>query len=385
MTSRVKKLMVAATALVTLAVPSVANAVPVERPDVAAAMQAFVDAGFSGVQVRVHDEKGEWVGSAGARKLGSSAKPSTDGSFWVGSVTKTVTATVVLQLVAEGKVKLDAPVAGYLPRLGLDRRITTRMLLQHTSGLFAYTGEYYDDGTIVPGIPVVGQEWVDNRFHHYTPEGLVRFALSNPARFAPGTDQNYSNTNYTVALLLIEKVTGHSYADEVRRRIIRPLKLTGTVVPGNRTQLPGPYAHGYYRYTDNGQTKVVDVSRMNLSMLAGAGDLASNTKDMQIFISALMSGKLIPAPLLAQMRDPHGKLGYGLGLFVQDLGPTCGGTVYQHNGSAPAGYAAIMYSSPDGTKTLTASVTTGDKDINLATEFPKALTNLVNATFCTTP
>jgi len=383
MTSRVKKLMMAATALVTLAVPSVANAVPVERPEVAAAMQAFVDAGFAGIQVRVHDQKGDWVGSAGARKLGSQAKPSTDGSFWVGSVTKTVTATVVLQLVAEGKVKLDAPVAGYLPRLGLDRRITTRMLLQHTSGLFAYTGEVYDDGTIAYGIPVVGQEWVDNRFHHYTPEGLVRFALSKPARFAPGTDQNYSNTNYTLALLLIEKVTGHSYADEARRRIIRPLKLTGTVVPGNRTQLPGPYAHGYYRYTDNGVTKVVDVSRMNMSLLAGAGDMASSTKDMQIFISALMSGKLLPAPLLAQMRDPHGKLNYGLGLFVQALGPTCGGTVYQHNGSPPAGYGAIMYSSPDGTKTLTASVTTGDQDINLATEFPKALTNLVNATFCT--
>ncbi|MET7279578.1 serine hydrolase domain-containing protein [Kribbella sp. NPDC005582] len=383
MTSRVKKLMVAATALVVLAVPSVANAVPVERPGVQAAMQAFVDAGFAGVQVRVHDQKGEWVGSAGARKLGSQAKPSTDGSFWVGSVTKTVTATVVLQLVAEGKVKLDAPVAGYLPGLGLDRRITTRMLLQHTSGLFAYTGEYYDDGTIVPGIPVVGQEWVDNRFHRYTPEGLVRFALSKPARFAPGTDQNYSNTNYTLALLLIEKVTGHSYADEVRRRIIRPLKLTGTVVPGNRTQLPGPYAHGYYRYTDNGVTKVVDVSRMNMSLLAGAGDMASTTKDMQIFISALMSGKLLPAPLLAQMRDPHGKLGYGLGLFVQDLGPSCGGTIYQHNGSPPAGYGAIMYSSPDGTKTLTASVTTGDKDIDVTKEFPKALANLVNATFCT--
>ncbi|GAB3932221.1 serine hydrolase domain-containing protein [Kribbella albertanoniae] len=347
-------------------------------------MQSFVDAGFGGIQVRVNDRQGEWVGSAGVRKLGSPAKPSTDGSFWVGSVTKTVTATVVLQLVAEGKVKLDDPVAGYLPRLGLDRRITPRMLLQHTSGLFAYTGELYDDGTVVPGIPVVGQEWVDNRFHRYTPEELVRFALSKPARFAPGTGQNYSNTNYTLALLLIEKVTGHSYADEVRRRIVRPLGLTRTVVPGNRTQLPGPHAHGYYRYTDNGgESKLVDVSRMNLSLLASAGDMISTTKDLHTFISALMSGKLVPAPLLAQMRDPHGKLGYGLGLFVQDLGPSCGGTVYQHNGSPPAGYGAIMYSSPDGTKTLTASVTMGAADINPATEFPKALGKLLTATFCT--
>ncbi|MFK4087831.1 serine hydrolase domain-containing protein [Kribbella sp. NPDC020789] len=382
--TRVKKFFGVAAAVAVLAGTAVpASAVPVARPEVQAAMQGFVDAGFGGVQVRVHDERGEWVGSAGVRKLGTPAKPPTDGSFWVGSITKTVTATVTLQLVAEGKLKLDAPVAGYLPRLGLDPRITTRMLLQHTSGLFAYTGEVYDDGTIVPGIPVTGQEWVDNRFHRYTPEELVRLALSKPPRFAPGTDQNYSNTNYTVALLLIEKLTGHSYADEVRRRIIRPLGLTGTVVPGNRTELPGPHAHGYYRYTDNGETKLVDVSRQNMSLLAGAGDMISTTKDLRTFISALMSGKLLPAPLLAQMRDPHGKLNYGLGLFVQDLGPSCGGIVYQHNGSPPAGYGALMYSSPDGTKTLTASVTTGSADIDLATEFPKALAKLLTATFCT--
>jgi D-alanyl-D-alanine carboxypeptidase len=383
MTSRVKKFLrrtgVVAVAVALLTAPSTATAVPKERPEVEAAMQAFVDAGFGGIQVRVHDEQGEWAGSAGAQKVGSPAKPPTNGSFWVGSVTKTFTATVVLQLVAEGKLRLDDPVAGYLPRLGLDRRITTRMLLQHTSGLFNYTGEYYDDGTTAPGIPATGHEWVENRFHSYTPEELVRLALSKPPRFAPGTDQNYSNTNYTLALLLIEKLTGHSYADEVRRRILRPLDLRGTVVPGSRTNLPGPHAHGYY--LDNG--KLIDVTRQNMSLLAGAGDMISTTKDLRTFISALMSGKLLPATLLAQMRDPHGKLGYGFGLFVQDLGPTCGGTVYQHNGSPPAGYGAMMYSSPDGTKTLTASVTMGARDINPVTEFPKALGPLLTAVFCT--
>lgn len=98
------------------------------------------------------------------RKLGEAAKPPTDGRFRIGSTTKTFTATVVLQL-AEGKIGLDTPVGDYLAEFGLDRRITVRMLLQHTSGLFNFTGQYYPDGTVVPGIPWSGKEWVDNRFH----------------------------------------------------------------------------------------------------------------------------------------------------------------------------------------------------------------------------
>lgn len=113
----------------------------------------------------------------------------------MGSVTKTFTATVVLQLVAEGKLGLDAPVAGYLPRLGLDRRITPRMLLQHTSGLFNYVGDFDSDGTFVPGIPATGKDWVDNRFRSYRPEQLVRLALSKGPRFAPGTDWRYSTVS----------------------------------------------------------------------------------------------------------------------------------------------------------------------------------------------
>ncbi|MFI6786157.1 serine hydrolase domain-containing protein [Nonomuraea sp. NPDC050383] len=367
-----------------VAVPKVAAGQ--DRPELQNAMQAFVDAGFLGAQLRVHDQRGEWVGSAGVRKLGQTAKPPTNGRFWAGSVTKTFTATLVLQLVAAGKIGLDAPVAGYLPKLGLDQRITVRMLLQHTSGLFNYAGgEAYDDGTYVPGLPATGDEWLDNRFHSYTPEELVRFALSKPARFEPGTDQSYANTNYTLALLLIEKVTGRSYAEELQRRILRPLGLRDTVVPGNRTELPGPHAHGYYRYQDAGQQKVVDISRQNLSLLAGAGDLISTTRDLHTFISALMSGKLLPAPLLAEMRKPYGKYNYGFGLFVQDLGPNCG-TVYQHNGSPPHGYGALMYSSPDGSKTLTASVTWVDEATRgPAKDFQKLVDGLVKEVFCGGP
>ncbi|MFI6819056.1 serine hydrolase domain-containing protein [Nonomuraea sp. NPDC050328] len=360
-----------------------ASAATPDRPELRTAMQAFIDAGFTGVQLRVRDEDGEWTSSAGVRKLGQAAKPPTNGSFWTGSVVKPFTATLVLQLAAEGKLRLDDPVADHLPGYGFDRRITVRMLLQHTSGLFNYTGEFTADGTLEPGIIANGDEWLPIRFRDYRPEELVRLALSKPARFEPGAGQSYSNTNYTVALLLVEQVTGRPYAEEMHRRILRPLRMTGTVVPGTRSQLPGPHAHGYYRYQDaTGKWTTVDISRQNPSLLAGAGDLISTTRDLQTFFSALNSGRLLPAGLLAEMRQPYGPLKYGLGVFATDLGPGCG-TVYEHKGSPPHGYGALMYSSPDGARTVTGSVTWVDEATRgPAKDFQKLVDNLVREVFC---
>ncbi|MFD8529958.1 serine hydrolase domain-containing protein [Streptosporangium canum] len=353
-----------------------------DRPELQKVIEEMVDSGFTGVTLRVHDERGEWVGSAGVRKLGESAKPPTDGHVRIGSNTKTFTATVVLQLVAEGKIGLDAPVADYLPEFGLDRRITVRMLLQHTSGVFNFTGEYYDDGTFAPGIPATtaGQGWVDNRFKTYLPEDLVRLALSKPARFEPGTDWSYANTNYVLARLLIEKVSGRSVAEEMQRLILGPLKLTGTVAPTTQSEISEPHAHAYYRYEDAGLQKTVDVTRQNPSWISSGGDMISTTQDLHTFISALVGGKLLPASLLAEMCTPHPKVGYGLGVFVQDT--DCGGTVITHNGGM-AGHAALMYSTPDGGRTLTASLNyVDDAALSLGEAFQKATQRLVKEVFC---
>jgi D-alanyl-D-alanine carboxypeptidase len=241
------------------------------RPELHKAIQEIVDSGFVGVTLRVHDERGEWVGSAGLSELGEAAKPPTNGHFRIGSNTKTFVATVVLQLVAEGRIGLDTPVDDYLPEFGLDRRITVRMLLQHTSGVFNHTGDYDGDGTFVPGIVWSGQEWVDDRFRTYQPEELVRLALSKPARFEPGADWSYANTNYVLARLLIEKVTGRSCAEEMRRLILGPLGLSGTVVSTTEPEVPEPHAHAYYRYEDAGQQKTVDVTRQNPSWISSDG------------------------------------------------------------------------------------------------------------------
>ncbi|MEU0571606.1 serine hydrolase domain-containing protein [Nonomuraea sp. NPDC005983] len=358
-----------------------------DRPELQKAIEEIVESGFVGVSLRVHDERGEWVGSAGVAELGGTAKPPIDGHVRIGSNTKTFTATLVLQLVAEGKVGLDIPAADYLPEFGLDRRITVRMLLQHTSGVFNFSGEVYDDGTVAPGIPIpygtTGKEWMDNRFKTYRPQELVELALSKPARFEPGTGWSYSNTNYVLARLLIEKVTGRSLAEEMQQRILGPLGLSGTVVPDASPELPEPHAHAYYRYEDAGRQQTIDITRHNPSWISTGGDMISTSQDLATFISALMRGELLPAELLAEMCAPYPtaipNMGYGLGVFVQK---TDRGTVITHNGAA-AGHAALMYSTPDGSKTLTAALNcVDDADLSIAAAFQNAQQRLVNEVFC---
>ncbi|MER5948817.1 serine hydrolase domain-containing protein [Streptomyces sp. NPDC001904] len=352
------------------------------RSELREIVQEIVDSGFTGVQLRVNDADGEWVGTAGASELGGGERPSADGRVRIGSNTKTFTATVLLQLVADGLIDLDGHIAPVLPEFGFDPRITVRMLLQHTSGLFNFTGEYYENGTVVPGMPWQGKEWVEGRFAEHSPEELVRFSLARPARFEPGADWSYANTNYVVARLLIEKLTGRPLAEEMRRRVLEPLGLTDTFVPGaGQVDVPEPHAHAYYRYEEDGTETVVDVTRQNPSWISTGGDMISTTRDLHTFIRALVTGRLLPAPLLAEMCTPESKAGYGLGVFVQET--PGGGTVITHNGGA-AGHGALMYSTPDGRTTLTAALNyVDDAGLSLAVPFQEATQKLVKAVFAT--
>ncbi|WP_280435226.1 serine hydrolase domain-containing protein [Nocardia carnea] len=370
------------------AAPVVAAATGPDRPELQQAIEKIVDSGVAGITLRVHDERGEWVGSAGVAELGGTAKPPIDGHVRIGSNTKTFTATLVLQLAAEGKIGLDVPAVEYLPEFPLDTRITVRMLLQHTSGVFNFTGEVYADGTVVHGVPVpfgaTGKEWVDNRFRTYRPQELVELALSRPARFEPGAGWSYSNTNYVLARLLIEKVTGRSLAEEMQRRILGPLGLAGTVVPDASPEIPEPHAHTYYRYEDAGRQKTIDITRYNPSWVSTGGDMISTTQDLHTFIAALNGGTLLPAEVLAEMRTPQPtgipNMDYGLGVFV--VTTEDGGTLISHNGGN-VGAAALMYSTPDGGKTLTAALNyVDDADMSLAAAFRNSQQILVDAVFC---
>ncbi|SIN86553.1 D-alanyl-D-alanine carboxypeptidase [Agromyces cerinus subsp. cerinus] len=353
-------------------------------------IDALVDTGIIGLTVRVDDEQGTWVGSAGAVELGGDIKPPVDGHIRIGSNTKTFTATLVLQLVAEDRIALDDPVADHLTQFGLDTRITVRMLLQHTSGLFNFTGEVYDDGSIALGIPMPygpnGTEWLNNRFKTYRPQELVELALAKPPRFEPGSGWSYSNTNYVLARLLIEQVTGRTVTEEMQRLILTPLGMSHTVVPDD-AEIAEPHPHAYYRYDEDGEPRTVDITRQNPSWISAGGDMISTTEDLHTFIAALTGGKLLPDELREEMFTPRAtgipNMDYGLGVFV--LTTDDGATVISHNG-ASVGHAALMYATPDGSKTLTAALNcVDDANLTVAAAFQGVQQRLLNETFGSGP
>ncbi|WP_225724652.1 MULTISPECIES: serine hydrolase [unclassified Nocardia] len=358
-----------------------AMAVPLaDRAALRRAMDDLVAAGAVGVQLRVHDESEDWTGSSGVAEIGRPEPPSTDGRFRIGSITKMFVSTVVLQLVGEGRLGLDDPVRDHLPEYGIDPRITVRMLLQHTSGLFDYTGETNPDGTEEAGIPLRGAEFVDNKLRGYTLAELARFALARPARFAPGAQWRYSNTNYILAGLLIERLTGTPYAWQIYGRIIVPLGLWSTWLPGEDPHIPDPHAHGYYPYRRDGKDELADITELNPSWGGSAGEIISTTADLDQFITALLGGRLLAPNLLDMMRTPvpvpKKSAGYGLGLAVLRMRPNC--EVVGHDGGIH-GYLSELLSTADGGRRLAMSVTIREDPDSGSTAFTEALTSIVAA------
>jgi D-alanyl-D-alanine carboxypeptidase len=378
-----------AAALAVGSTASPASAASPDRDGLREAMAALVESGAVGVQLRVHDEQGDWTGSAGVRTLSGGEVP-TNGRFRAASITKMFVSAVVLQLVEEGRVALDDPVEEYLPEHGLDPRITLRMLLQHTSGLFDYTGQVNPDGTFERGIPLIGQDYLDNRFRTYRPDELVAVSLAKPANFEPGTSWRYSNTNYILAAQMIERLTGTPYAHQVRQRVLRPLGLRDTVFPGRSPAIPGPHAHGYLTYLDDDQSRVSDVTHINSTWAWAAGEVISTTRDLDRFVTALLDGDLLPPNLLAQMRDalPLGSGGgYGLGLMSLDFGPECGGVYEGHDGGLP-GYLSFLLSTGTGERRFELSVTLGAANLDdpqAVERFFTAFTTLLVTAACGSP
>ncbi|MEV3857118.1 serine hydrolase domain-containing protein [Streptomyces sp. NPDC050095] len=270
-----------------------------------------------------------------------------DGQVRVGSNTKTFTAVRVLQLVAEHRVSLDAGVDDYLPGLlrgdGIDgHRIKVRHLLQQTSGLPNYS------------------EYLDDEVRPYTPRELLDRALRHQAHFAPGEKWEYSNTNYVVAGLLVEKVTGRPLAEELERHVIRRAGLRHTYFPApGETALREAHPKGYYQ--DAPGTPLVDATEWDPSWAWAAGELVSTPSDLDRFFGALLSGRLLPQPQLARMRHtvPAGSpfpagARYGLGLVSTPL--SCGGVSWGHGGSM-TGYESRVGVTEDG-RAASVAVTT---------------------------
>jgi D-alanyl-D-alanine carboxypeptidase len=321
---------------------AVADDQQIDRKIVQQALDQITSTAAQGAQLRVTEGRHSFTARSGTAELGSNRPVPVNGRFRAGSITKTFTSTVVLQLVGEGKVELDAPVTRYLPGL-IDGRITVRHLLQHTSGIYNYT----------ESIEFNPQDFEPIRFSHWEPAELIAISTSKPLQFEPGTRWEYNNTGFVILGELIEKVTKQPYERTVRQRILKPLHLNGTALPGDNPDIHGPHAHSY-GLVDG---KPTDTTRWNPSVFWAAGDIVSTTEDLDTFYAALLTGRLLePAQRAELMKTTPVSPEYGLGLFIQKA--PCGTTIVGHTGSVP-GFGTYAFFTPDLKRRAELSATAG--------------------------
>lgn len=325
-------------ALAITAHPAAAAARPAGRALDPAALQAALAAvpaaGAPGIVAQVRAGHEVWRGAAGVADLDTGRPMRPHLRHRAGSVTKTFVAATVLQLVGERRLGLDDPVARWLPGVlpaALAGQVTVRMLLNHTSGVPDYDTVIYTSYDDLEA----------GRFRHYTPRQLIDIAFTLPVG-TPGVF-SYANTNYVLAGLLIERVTGHRAEAEVTRRIIRPLGLRDTYFPGRGTTVRGPHAKAYLPWPE--PPGVRDFSRYEYSSFWMAAGLVSTMADLNRFFRALQGGGVLrPAQLAAMRTGSASDPSYGLGL-LRVVTPC--GEVFGHDGVL-FGQTTIVLSTPDG-------------------------------------
>lgn len=256
-----------------------------------------------------------------------------DVPFRVGSVTKTFVSTVVLQLAAEGVVRLDDPVGRWVPEAGAHRHVTLRQLLGHTGGVPNYT-ESYD---------------FEKDVHRWrTPVEALGFGVRQPPDFRAGTAIQYSNTGYLLLGLVVERVTGSTLGAVITERIVDPLGLTGTWLSDGR-EPAGAVASGFSDRDYDGRPEDMSAEPYPIASAAwAAGAMVSTAEDLVVFARALFGGELLPAAELELMTTPNPfdppDHSYGLGVA---LGTPDGRTRRWGHGGSINGYRTGLAYLPD--------------------------------------
>jgi len=300
----------------------------VERADASlgSRLDDVVAAGVPGALVYVDDGSDVLRVARGAANRETDAPLRATDRFRAGSITKTFVAAIVLQLAAEGRLDLDAPVASWLPGL-VPRGVTIRQLLSHRSGL----ADYVDDRTIVSA-PVSSHRAL-------TEEALARAPVAGP-----GERYSYASTNYLVLGLLLERITGHELGDELLERIVRPLALSHTTFEPGVTHLR---VHGYRPGIHDGIVSGAprDTDGESAAWAWSAGAVVSDADDLARFLRALVGGHVVPEPLLDEM-IPISGYGLGLAAFTTPCGSAIG-----HTGNL-GGYVSAAWTDPRAERTV---------------------------------
>ena len=328
-----------------VALPSAATAAapPPSTTTLQRDVDALVAAGAPGAILLVRDGAKTRRLHGGLADVAQRTPMRGDEHFKIASLTKTYTATVVLQLVQERRLRLSDSVARWLPGLVPNgHSITIHQLLNHTSGIPDYES---DERYLKPYLS-------GNLGFYWSPRQLVKLAVSHPAVFAPGATRtsSYSNTNYVLLGLVVERVTGRSIGAELSRRIFRPLGLRHTSYP-TKPGLPSPYAHGYLVL---GEPPATDVTALSPSLSPASGAIVSTAAETTRFYRALLSGRLLRPATMKAMKTtisegehvdiPGQRYGYGLESF-----PTPCGRAWGHNGVVP-GYFTFVFANGDGSR-----------------------------------
>jgi D-alanyl-D-alanine carboxypeptidase len=337
-----------------------------------AVLAALVHDGAPGVValVRAGDQVHTFAAGLADVKLRRPMRPAL--RFRVGSVSKPVVATLVLELVAERRLRLSDTVAHWLPGLiPAGALITVRELLQHRSGLFNYTNE------LIPSI-LAGRRPLN---YVWTPHQLVQIATAHPLDFPPGARFEYSNTNYIVLGLIVERVTHTALERYAQRMLFRPLRMSSTSFALGR--VPGAHAHGYTPFVPPFPAVpggLGDTEPVNGSGAWAAGSLVTTAADLDRFFRALFTGRVIPRSLVALMQAARssplvpGADGYGLGL--EEKRYACGMT-WGHTGDI-FGYTAVIRASRHARKLVVLLV---NRDF-LTPALNAALTATLPALYC---
>lgn len=343
-----------AAAVALTAVPAAAADIPdINDKALKAAIAGLPNDATTGALVRITGSGGQWFGTSGYSDVNKHTPVNPDGYFRIGSATKMYTAVMVLQLAQEHRIDLDQPVQRYLPGLlpADYPPVPVHTLLDHTSGLPSVD------------IPQLYEpEWIlEHRYDHWDPKQVVDTAFRHPIDFQPGTAQKYTNTAYVTAGMIVEKVTGRSYARNLRDRITNPLGLCHTYYPNDDPHLPNPAARGYLAYVDkDGKKHLDDVTEMNQSIPGFAGAIISTAADMDGFIDGLFAGRLLGPELKkrlftvpdVQMSDGSGHAYYSQGLMRIDVN---GLIVWGKTGSR-YGYSSGVFATEDRGRKLVYSV-----------------------------
>ncbi|WP_159803589.1 serine hydrolase domain-containing protein [Arthrobacter zhaoguopingii] len=318
---------------------------PEEAPKVLTGIaERLVEKGYPGAIItRTSPDGTAETATAGTADLAADTPIPADGEVRIGSASKTFSAVVALQLVEEGLLELDRSVDTYLPGIikgeGIDpKAITVRQLLQHTSGLPEYTTE------------VIVNEASADRDIYRSPRDVLDLALGQPAIFPAGERHQYTNTNYIVLGLIIERVTQRPLAEQIHDRIVTPLDLKHTYLPEpGETGLRGEHPLGYHK---DAKGELRDVTEYDSSTAWASGAMVSTPAELNTFMKAVLDGELLEPAELDQMLTgiPTGDKiipgsTYGLGLESGELGA---GTAWGHNGYIP-GYQTINTVAEDGT------------------------------------